>query len=47
VDENREKIEAIVHTDSEIKEAIFEAKKKKYFHEKSFHYWNEQEKKKK
>jgi len=46
VDENREKIEAIILTDEEIKAAIYEAKKKKYFHEKNFPYWNEQEKKK-
>jgi hypothetical protein len=46
INENRLKIEAIVLTDEEVKAAIFEAKKKKYFHEKNFPYWDEQEKKK-
>lgn len=36
--------EAIELTDDEVKEAILEGKKKKYFHEKHSEYWIEQEK---
>jgi hypothetical protein len=44
LEQNREKIEKIVLTEQEIKEAIFEAKKKKFFHVEHEAYWNEQEK---
>lgn len=40
---NREKIEQIQLSEEEVKEAIWERKVKKYFHEKNKHYWNEQE----
>ena len=41
--ENKVKIEKIVLTDEEIKEAIFEGKKRKYFHVKHKPYWDEQQ----
>ncbi len=43
VSNNKELIEAIQLTEEEVREAIREAKLKKYFHLKSKDYWNEQE----
>lgn len=44
VEQNQAKIEMVILNEEETKAALFEGKKKKYFHVKHEAYWIEQEK---